>query len=205
MAQISGDVTFLFIIFFIERGFIFLQTEKRMMSGLYAIPLAGLREGRYTYDFAIGDDFFEEFDATEVHRGDLKAEVILDKRSSHLELTINVSGTAEVMCDRCLEMFRIPVSCTNRLFVRQGKEWEETDPDMITMSPEEHEIDLRQFFYEYIHLALPLQRVHPADKQGNTTCDPEMIKKMEDYLIRNDSGSDPRWDDLKKLKDDSKN
>ena len=58
----SGDVTFLLIIFFIGRGFIILQTEKKEMPGLYSIPLAGLKEGRHTYGFTIGNDFFEAFE-----------------------------------------------------------------------------------------------------------------------------------------------
>lgn len=175
------------------------------MSGLYAIPLAGLREGRYTYDFAIGDDFFEAFEKTEVSKGDLRADVVLDRRSSHIELSVTIKGTAEVTCDRCLEPFRIPLSCVNRIYVKQGKEWDEDDPDMITMPLDEHEIDLSQFFYEYIHLALPLQRIHPDDGDGNSTCNPGMIKKLKDHLISGEEKTDPRWDKLKGLTNDSKN
>jgi len=176
-----------------------------MMSGLYSIPLAGLREGRYTYDFLIGDDFFEAFEKTEVRRGDLKADVILDRRSSHIELSITINGSAEVVCDRCLELFRIPVSCSNKLFIKQGKEWDEDDPDLITMSLDEHEIDLSQYFYEFIHLALPIKRIHPDDEEGSSTCDPVMIKKLEDHIISGESTPDPRWNELRKLKNNSTN
>jgi uncharacterized protein len=199
VAKKVGDVTFLLIIFFIGRGFIILQTEKKEMPGLYSIPLAGLKEGRHTYGFTIGNDFFEAFEGTEIRKGELKAEVMLEKCSLHLQLDIAIEGMAEVMCDRCLEKFYLPLSCENRLFVRQGKEWEETDPDMITMPLDEHEIDLSQFFYEYIHLALPLKRIHPDDQQGRSTCDPEMIRKLEEHLIAGEDKSDPRWDVLKKL------
>jgi len=176
-----------------------------MMSGLYSIPLAGLKEGRYTYDFEVGDDFFEGFAETEIHRGKMRADVILDRRSTHLELEIAIKGSATVICDRCLEPFDIPISCVNRLFVKQGREWDESDPDMITMALDEHEIDLSQYFYEYIHLALPIKRTHPDDEKGNSTCNPEMIKKMKEYLVKDEEQSDPRWDKLKKLTDNSKN
>jgi uncharacterized protein len=91
------------------------------------------------------------------------------------------------MCDRCLEAFYMPLSSANRLFVRQGKEWEESDPDMITMPLDEHEIDLSQFFYEYIHLALPLKRIHPDDGDGNSTCNPDMIRKLNDHLVHGEA------------------
>lgn len=169
------------------------------MSGFYSIPLAGLREGRYTYDFKIGDDFFEEFESSEIHHGNLIADVVLEKRSSHMELTVTINGVAEVVCDRCLELFNHSVSCTNKLFVKLGSGWNEDDPEMITIPADEHEIDLSQFFYEYIHLALPIKRVHPDDRNGNSTCNPEMIRKLSDHLVSGDEKRDPRWDDLKKI------
>jgi uncharacterized metal-binding protein YceD (DUF177 family) len=55
---------------------------------------------------------------------------------------------------------------------------------MITMPLDEHEIDLVSFFYEYIHLALPIKRIHPDDEKGNSTCNPEMIRKLNDHLIQ---------------------
>ena len=180
-----------------------MQTEKRKMTGLYSIPLAGLKEGRYTYEFAIGDDFFEAYEGSEISRGELKAEVTLDKRSTHLELNIVIEGSAEVICDRCLDPFYLPLSCTNRLYVKQGREWEENDPDMIIMPADEHELDLSQYFYEYTHLALPLKRIHPDDDQGRSTCDPEMIRKLEDHLVAGEEESDARWDELKKLSENN--
>jgi DUF177 domain-containing protein len=187
------------IIFFIGRGFIILQTEKKEMPGLYSIPLAGLKEGRYTYNFEIGDDFFEAFEGSEIKKGKLVAEVMLERRSTHIQLDIVIKGKAEVVCDRCLEKFYMPLSCANRLFVKQGKQWEEADPDMITIPLDENEIDLSQFFYEYIHLALPIKRIHPEDKNGRSSCDPEMIRRLEHHLVAGEHISDPRWDELKKL------
>ena len=169
------------------------------MPGLYSIPLAGLKEARYTYEFEIGNHFFGSFEESEIKRGELRAVVVLQKCSTHIELDIVINGKAEVMCDRCLEAFYMPVSAANRLFIRQGREWDESDPDMITMPLDEHEIDLSQFFYEYIHLALPIKRIHPDDADGNSTCNPDMIRKLNDLLVHGEEETDPRWDDLKKL------
>ena len=166
---------------------------------MYSIPLAGLKETRYTYEFEIGNHFFGSFEESEIKRGELRAVVVLQKCSTHIELDIVINGKAEVICDRCLEPFYMPLSSANRLFIRQGQNWDEADPDMITMPLDEHEIDLSQFFYEYIHLALPIKRTHPDDPEGNSTCDPEMIRKLNDLLVHGEEKPDPRWDDLKKL------
>lgn len=45
------------------------------MPGLYSIPLAGLKEARYTYEFEIGNHFFGSFEESEIKRGELRAVV----------------------------------------------------------------------------------------------------------------------------------
>lgn len=176
-----------------------MQTEKNEMSGIYSIPLTGLKEGKHTYEFVIGDDFFNAFEGSEIRRGELKADVVLEKCSTHIEIQIALSGRVEVTCDRCLDRFYMPVSSENRLYVRQGKEWDDNDPDMIAMPLDEHEIDLSQFLYEYIHLALPIKRIHPDDDKGRSTCNTDMIRKLKDHLVAGDTGTDPRWEELRKL------
>ena len=91
------------------------------------------------------------------------------------------------------------MDCTNRLLVKFGKAQDENDPDIIAVPADEPDLDMRQYFYEYILLSLPIRRVHPDDKDGNSTCDPEMLKKLKEHIVRNESEPDPRWDDLKKL------
>ncbi len=169
------------------------------MSGTYSIPLSGLKEGRHAIDFEIGNEFFERFEESEIKEGSLIAYIELDKRSTHIDLAIRLSGSVRICCDRCLEMFSYPVNCENRLLVKYSRIIEEIDPDVLTIPMDESELDLQQHLYEYIHLALPIRRVHPDDRNGNSTCDPEMLKKLDELIIERDNENDPRWDDLKKL------
>ena len=175
------------------------------MSGSYTIGLSGLKEGRHTIDFEIDNKFFESFEESEIKEGSLFANIELEKRSSHIDLFITVSGNVKVCCDRCLEMFLLPLECENRLLVKLGKKIEDSDPDIISLTADEHELDLQQHFYEYIHLALPIKRVHPDDQDGNSTCDPVMLKKLNELIVEeeNDNENDPRWDELKKLMNDN--
>jgi len=171
------------------------------MSGLYVIPLSGLKEGHHTFDFEIGKEFFEEFEESEIKEGLLTAIVEMEKRSSHLDLVVRIAGTVMISCDRCLEMFSRPVESENRLLVKLGKSISEDDPDILSLPSDEHELDLMQHFYEYIYLALPIKRVHPDDKKGKSTCNPDMLKKLKELLVEDEDekNNDPRWDDLKKL------
>lgn len=170
------------------------------MSGLYSLPISGMKEGFHRFDFEIGNDFFSLFEGSEIEEGELKVILDADKRASHIDLTILIDGTVQVSCDRCLGIFSYPLHCENRLLVQFGRKHDESDPDIITLTEEENELDLKQYFYEYILLALPVKRLHPDDENGNSTCDPEMLRKLNEHLINNDDiGTDPRWDVLKKI------
>jgi uncharacterized metal-binding protein YceD (DUF177 family) len=61
-----------------------------------------------------------------------------------------------------------------------------------------HEIDLAPFLYEYIHLLLPVRRVHPDERNGQSGCNPEVLKKLEELAPH--PHLDPRWETLNRLK-----
>jgi uncharacterized metal-binding protein YceD (DUF177 family) len=91
------------------------------------------------------------------------------------------------------------IDCENKLLVKFGKKWDDTDPDIITIPADEHELDIKQYLYEFIHLALPIQRIHPGGVDGTNNCDPEMLKKLNQHIVDEVKDNDPRWDELKKL------
>ncbi len=169
------------------------------MSGLYLIPIAGLKVGYHSFDFNIGNSFFEQFEESEIKEGNLTAVVETVRSSSLIEMVVKINGTVKICCDHCLEMFDEGVSCENTLLIKFGKTTDYTDPDIITVTHDEHELDMKQFFYEYIHLALPIQRIHPDDEKGNSRCNPEMLSRLKEHLVDEEVRIDPRWDELKKL------
>jgi uncharacterized metal-binding protein YceD (DUF177 family) len=173
------------------------------MSGRYTIPLSGLKEGRHNIDFEINKEFFDKFEESEVKEGSLIANIGMDKRSTHLDLLIRISGNVRICCDRCLEMFFHPVVCENRLLVKFGKTIDDIDPDILSLPVGENELDLHQHLFEFILLALPIKRVHPNDKKGNSTCDPVMLKKLDELIVDEEPESDPRWHELEKLMNDN--
>jgi uncharacterized protein len=187
----------------LDKDLYFCKPKLKEMSGLYTIPLSGLKEGRHTYDFEINNKFFELFEESEIKEGDLKVTAELDKRSTHYDLVIRIEGMVRIDCDRCLEMYNQPVICENRLLIKPGKTRDESEADMLTIPADEYELDLSQYIYEFVHLALPLKRTHPFDKKGNSTCDPAMLQKLSEHVVYVEKKIDPRWDELKKLMNDN--
>ncbi len=162
------------------------------------IRFSGLPEGKHQYRFEIGDWFFESFEYGEISQGKVNTEVELDKQENMLLLNFTLEGYLRVICDRCGEEFDFPVSGTESLIVKFGDKKENDADEIIMITKDEHEIDISHFLYEFIILMLPYRKVHGEDENGNSLCDPEVISKIDEH--QEDLEADPRWDALKKLK-----
>jgi len=170
----------------------------------YEIAFKGLKEGTHRFDYEIDDKFFDKFENSDVKKGSLKAEVILTKQSTLLILEFSAKGFVELVCDRCLDFYNQKISNKSKLFVKFGQEDQELSDDVIMISQDEYQINVAQYFYELVVLGLPIKHVHPTDKKGLSACDPEMIKKLNEYLIdeiipETQEPVDERWNELKKL------
>ncbi len=177
----------------------------------YVIPFYGLKEGMHEYSFEAKTRFFEFFDNPDVAGGDLSIELNLIRKSQFLELKFNIEGSLHVYCDRCLGEYEQEIDTTAILFIRFGDEFEEVSDQVIIIPRDETRINVAQYIYEFAVLGLPTRKIHPDQKNGESGCNPEMIKKLAEHAGK-DSGLseeapgeendiDPRWEILKKLKD----
>ncbi len=169
------------------------------MTGLYVIPLFGLSEGRHVFDFKIGNRFFDDFEESEIKEGELDVETVIDRCRTYIDLTLTITGSVRVSCDRCLEMYSQPIDFKNHIIIRQGESLDDTDPDILTVPYDLKEFDLSHLLYEYIHLALPLRRIHPDDPEGKSGCNPEMLKELNKHLINKSESENTIWSELRKL------
>ena len=138
------------------------------------IPVKGLAPGKYSYNFEVNEAFFLDFGNSQIKNAHCKVMIEAEKNSTYLAISSVISGVVVVECDRCLEDLEIPIDVNRSLSVKFAKEAEESDDDDIMIVDEiETEIDLRQFVYDYICLAMPLQKVHEEGK-----CNPEMVSRL---------------------------
>ncbi len=144
------------------------------------IIFKGLSNGKHPFSFELDSSFFKQFEGAEIEQGNLTAEVVLEKLSALMQLSVTIRGTVTVPCDRCLDDLLLAVNTNGALTVRFDKAGETQDDDVIILDPAESEIDLSQYFFDSIHLALPLQRIHP-----NGQCNPEMIAKLQSFIVNN--------------------
>jgi len=167
----------------------------------YSINFKGLKLGKHSFEFELNDAFFREYEEGEISRGHLKALVNLNRQNHLLEFKISIKGSVQVVCDRCLELFELPITYKGELFAKIGPiDEEQTNDEIIFLSEEDHEVNLAQYLYESVCLSLPLTRYHGINGTNINDCDKEMLAKMNIVSDSNTSEIDPRWEKLRKLK-----
>ncbi|MEY3050854.1 MAG: hypothetical protein RLY31_639 [Bacteroidota bacterium] len=166
----------------------------------FTLPISGLRVGLHAYDFAIGDEFFRQFEGSDITSGKFRVHVDFDKRQDFFQVGISFEGTVRLPCDRCLEDFDLPLSGEEVLLVKFDETpWE--DADVVYILPGTQEFNLARYIYEYIHLAMPMTRTH---SEAGLSCDPGMLKYLTDDAPASPVRPDPSvWDTLKGLQHDN--
>lgn len=147
----------------------------------------GLPNGHYHYDFIIDDNFFSNLEYSEFKQGNLSLGIDAEKQNDIFKMHITLDGKLKVCCDRCLDYFYIPVFFEGTVFASEKNNLhvnEENDEiDVIEIDLNKTEINLSHYIYESIYLSLPVQKLHPDDEFGNSTCNKEMLKILMKHSI----------------------
>jgi len=168
----------------------------------YLIPFIGLKIGKHQFDYQVDNTFFAHFDYDEFNDASVKVSVVLEKKSTLLELDFQHKGTVNVPCDVSGEEFDLAIKGKLKLVVKFGDAFNDENEELLILPHGEFQVNVAQYIYESIVLSVPLRRIHPGVKDGSLT---EVIEKLEalapkenkESLQKNDI--DPRWENLKKL------
>ncbi len=169
----------------------------------FTIPFVGLKVGKHLFDFDIDNAFLEFFEYDDFNTAKAKVNLILEKKSSFLELNFKVEGVVNVNCDVTNESFDQQIKNEFDLVVSFGEEYNDENIDILVLPHGEYEVNIQQYVYELIVLALPTKRVHPGIEDG--TLESEILNKLEELspklkdIKEEEENTDPRWDSLKKL------
>lgn len=165
----------------------------------FTIPLSGSKEGASEHSFELKKSFFQHFEDIETLDSDVNVVMTLTKNIHVFEMDFSLNGNLTVACDRCLESMQQDISYNTQLIIKHGEKYEEVDDKVVTIGPNDDEINIASFIFEYAKLALPMQCTHPEGE-----CDEEMLQQMEKYERREEDEektTDSRWDALANLKD----
>lgn len=171
-----------------------------MRAKEFTIPFSGLKIGSHGFDYNIDNSFFESFDYQEFNSASIEVKANLTKTSTMMELSLQANGDVNVDCDVTGEPFNLPVAGNLHLVIKFGEEYDDLDDEILILPHGESQVDISQYIYEMLVLAVPQKRVHPGVEDG--TLKSEVLEKLEELQPKEEKknkDTDPRWDDLKKL------
>ena len=168
----------------------------------FEVPFSGLKQGKHSFEFQIENKFFESFEYDEFNSAAIDLQVTLNKMSTMMELAMEAKGNINVNCDVTNEPYDQEITGTLELVIKFGEEFNDDDDELLIIPHGEHQINIAQYVYEMLVLAIPSKRVHPGVLDG--TLESDALKKLEELQpkeVKEQKGedTDPRWDALKKL------
>lgn len=170
----------------------------------YDVSFSGLKNGKHVFKFEIDETFFQLFDTEqEFTNPRIVADVLLEKHTTFLEFEIKTHGTVELICDITNDEFDYPVENEIKILVNFGEEYDDSNEDVITIPASDHAFNVAQLIYENVQLSIPMKKISPnvsdEDLEILNKFSPKDIEEHEEE----EHESDPRWDALRKLKDNN--
>ncbi len=170
----------------------------------YTIPYIGLKKEKHIFEYQLDGTFFKKDEQSLIQEGNVVAKVTFDKTIAPYILDFELNGTIRSECDRCASEINLPIHGNHRVFVKF-----DADADVLTdenleilyLHPEDSEIDLEMYLYDFTLLSIPYTKVC---KDAGQECDPEVIRHLEgfkEHKTKEETTPDPRWEGLNKLKD----
>ncbi len=169
----------------------------------YIIEFNKVRNGDNTYVFQLHNEFLEAMGTNEYGKVDVVANILVTKTENMYTVKANFSGTAEVVCDICLDEFSYPVNGNYGFIIKQSEVEKYDDDEIIYITPVTIEFDLSQFLFDSFVLSIPYKKTCSL---VNKKCNAEVMAKLDKMKqdLEKENGPDPRWEKLSGMKDDSK-
>jgi uncharacterized metal-binding protein YceD (DUF177 family) len=176
----------------------------------YSIEISKLSNKRHEYEFESGEAFFSNFEQSLIEEGSFKVKLTLDKSETMMSLYFHITGSVQLICDRTLEPFDYPLNIKQKLILKFGDEDEVLTDEIEMIKRDTQHINIAQYLYEYIGLAIPMKKLHPKLAKGHYEENEEGILVYSSGTDSEEENSgtpdsedsiDPRWQILKNLRD----
>ena len=117
-----------------------------------------------------------------------------------MELHFLSQGTVNVNCDITDEPFDLPTESSLNLVVKFGETYNDDNDELLILPQGEHTLSVAQYIYEMIVLSVPAKRINTQATNLSEVLDTiDSFSPKELEVAADDSQTDPRWDELRKL------
>ncbi len=166
--------------------------------------------GTHTVECHVDESFFNLDEQNEVRHADVDVTVQVTRKSENTyRLEISCRGTVTTACDRCLDDLDLPVDVDYRLNVEQmGTELDDSNDELLIVPSDWRELDVAPLVRDTVLLAMPMTHCHENEED----CNPDVLDVLDSHRAEavpdgdddqqsETTGTDPRWEALKKLKE----
>ena len=185
----------------------------------FRLPLREMKRGTHEFEFVLDTEFFRNMESEDILKGDVKAYATVECKNDYYECDFTLQGTIAITCDRCLDEMELDVDTDYHLCVKYGDAYNDENDELLIIPEKDAYLNVAYMLYDTVALTIPLKHTHPAGK-----CNKGMAKYLkqhgasqygdEDYDDAdyehydsdeddNNTQVDPRWEALKKLKDNN--
>ena len=174
----------------------------------FDISFIGLKDGVHQFDYNISKEFFDFFNYEEFYNSNINVSLSFLKKPTLFELSFEFSGSLEVACDITNELFQQPIETNIFLIVKFGDEFNNENDELLIIPHSDYKLNIAQYIYEAIVLAVPIKKVHPGVENGTLKSD--ILDKLDELKIKDNNieenhldvdseDIDPRWNKLKSI------
>ena len=169
----------------------------------FEIGLFSLKNKVHSFEYQIGNTFFECFENSPLEQGDFQLSVLLDKSERLLQFEVSIKGSSKLICDRSLDEFDFPIESSSKVVYKYGESYQELSEDLIVIPEGTEKLNLATVLYELIAVEIPFKKLHPRflveDEDLDEEEELEVVYLDEDFENEEtEEQIDPRWEDLKK-------
>lgn len=165
-------------------------------SKAYTIDIPKLKLGRHQQEFRVDGTFLENH--PDIQNADIQASLQIERTTMHIDVQYHLTGSVELLCDRCLVPYAFPIDATTQVVYSFDKSMiEAEDAEVVFISRSIHLLDVSQDLYDFIVLQVPYR--HVPDDCPRPTCPPDLLNQIGVGDGVEDQTIDPRWESLKGL------
>lgn len=190
----------------------------------YQLPLQSLPQGEHHYSYHLGKTFFDNMESADVRDANIEVALTVVYKGDVYDLTMHLTGTLTVLCDRCLDDMELPVDTTYHIMVKYGDTYRDDSDDMLEIPHGDAGLNIAYMLFDTASLAIPIKHVHPLGKcnrqmsaalrrhsarpignDEDNGLEQQLVDEMEQMEATDSDDistpTDPRWDALKGLVD----
>lgn len=188
----------------------------------YKLPLKSMSPGVHEVEYHLGKKFFADMESQDIHDADLNVKLTVDHKGDFYNLDFHIAGEVTLVCDRCLDDLHYPIDTTYKIAVQFGDDYNDENDDLLVIPSTDNTLNVSYMLYDTVELQIPIKHVHPLGKCNRAMSsilkkhratnpndeDAELEEQLIDEMDQVDNGvddtaTDPRWDELKKLTDNN--